>query len=278
VDTFKKLWRDDWGPRLEHLLRNVVFALLETEDASFGDVPQLLTNRTHRLELARSLSNGAVRDFWCDEFDKYSPAFRATVIAPLQNKIGALLTDPVLRRFFTESGTRLDLSRIMNEGQILVLNLDKGRLGESSASVVGSLLLSHIALAGLARSAEPEATRRDFGVFVDEFQTFTTQALANMLSELRKYRVSMILATQYLSVLDPQIRDAVLGNVGTLITFRVGAADAGALARELGDPVTVEDLTGLRHYDVFLRLLITGQPSRAFSASIPARVPNSRGL
>jgi hypothetical protein len=273
VDVFKKLWRDDWGPRLEHLLRNVAFALLETEGATFACVPPLLADRSYRLDMASGLSNPAVSDFWLHEFAAYSAAFRATVIAPLQNKIGAVLTDPVLRRFFTEPGTLLDLRRIMDDGKILVVNLDKGRLGEASAAVLGSLLVSHIALAGLSRSDQSEEGRRDFAVLLDEFQLFSTQALTTMLSELRKYRVSMVLSTQYLSAIDPPILDAVLGNVGTIISFRVGASDAAQLARELGEPVTPADLTGLPRYDVYVRLLIDGEPSRAFSASIPASLP-----
>lgn len=274
VDVFKKLWSEDWGPRLEHLLRNVAFALLETEGATFGDVPQLLGDKSYRLELAHSLSNQAVQNFWCHEFDGYTAAFRATVIAPLQNKVGALLTDPILRRVFTEAGDLLELRRIMDEGKILVVNLDKGRLGEASASVLGSLLVSHLALAGLSRSDQPEESRRDFAISLDEFQLFSTKALANMLSELRKYRVSMVLATQYLSAIDPAVLDAVLGNVGTIISFRVGADDAARLAKELGEPATPADLTGLPRYNVFVRLLIDGEPSRAFSAIIPSSLNN----
>jgi len=277
VDVFKKLWSEDWGPRLEHLLRNVAFALLETDGANFGDVPRLLSDRTYRLELARSLSNSAVQDFWCHEYDGYSAAFRATVIAPLQNKVGALLTDPVLRRFLTQPGTLLEPRRVMDEGRILLVNLDKGRLGSASASVLGALLVSHVALAGLSRSDRQEADRRDFVVFLDEFQSFTTLALATMLSELRKYHVPMLLATQYLSAIDPPILDAVFGNVGTIVAFRTGASDAGQLARELGEPVTPADLTGLPRYETFVRLLIDGEPSRAFSATIPARLPAISG-
>jgi len=272
VEVFKKLWTDDWGPRLEHLLRNVAFALLETEGATFGHIPQLLTDRTYRLELARGLTNQTVVDFWCHEFDAYTPAFRSTVIAPLQNKVGALLTDPILRRFLTEEGQLLDLRGIMDKGKLLILNLDKGRLGESSSSILGSLILSQIGLASLSRTSVPENERRDFAVVLDEFQSFTTLSLASMLSELRKFRVAICAATQYLSAVQPPIRDAVLGNVGTLISFRVGAADAADLAKELGEPVTANDLTGLARYNIFLRLLIDGEPSRAFSATVPGMI------
>ena len=267
VEVFKKLWVDDWGPRLEHLLRNVVFTLLEIPGSSLGDVPALLTDRTYRSGIISRLGNLVVRDFWENEFDKYSPAFRAVVVAPLQNKLGALLTDPILRRILTEEGDPLDLREIMDTKKILLVNLDKGRIGEGPAMILGSFLLSHIALAGISRSDQPERQRQDFAVYLDEFQTFTTQSIANMLSELRKYRVGMVLAHQYLSQLEPEIRDAVFGNVGTLIAFRVGASDASYLAHEFAPTFSAEDLTGLPRYHVYIRLQIDGETSRPFSAT-----------
>jgi hypothetical protein len=267
VEVFKKLWADDWGPRLEHLLRNVAFTLLETPESTFGDISALLSDRTYRLSLARDLTNPVVRDYWCEEFDKYSPAFRATVIAPLQNKVGALLTDPVLRRFFTEPGELLDLRAIMDEGRVLIANLDKGRLGESGANLIGSLLVSHIGLAGLSRSSVLERDRVDFAVYLDEFQIFTTLSLANMLAEMRKFRVNLVLSTQSVSAIDHAVRDAVFGNVGTIITFRIGAADASFLSREFASVFSAGDLTGLERYHVCIRLLIDGQPSKPFSAA-----------
>lgn len=273
VQVFKKLWREDWGPRLEHLLRNVAYTLLEVPGATFGDIPALLTDRNFRLEVERDISNPVVRDFWHDEFEKYTPAFRSSVIAPLQNKVGAFLTDPLLRRFLTEDGTFLDFRAVMDEGKMLIVNLDKGQLGEGASALLGSLLLSHIALAGLSRSTVSEEERPDFAVLLDECQLFTTQALANMLSELRKYRVSMLLATQYLGALDPDIRSAVLGNVGTLIAFRAGATDAAQLSHEMGDPIIPSDLINLPRYNVYVKLLINGEPSRPFSASVPETLP-----
>ena len=275
VEVFKKLWPDDWGPRLEHLLRNVVYTLLETPGTTLGDVPALLSDRSYRKDVVSGLENSMVRSFWIDEFDKYSPAFRAVVVAPLQNKIGALLTDPILRRILTEPGPTLNLRKIMDEGRVLLVNLEKGRIGEGPAALLGSFLLSHIALAGIARSDQAEKSRRDFMVYADEFQTFTTLAFANMLSELRKYRVGMVLANQHLSQLDPDIRDAVMGNVGTLVCFRVGAADAAYLAKELDPVFSATDLISLPQFAVYLKLMIDGEPSRPFSASTisPSEIP-----
>lgn len=266
VEVFKKLWPDDWGPRLEHLLRNVVFTLLEIPGSTLADIPQLLSDRTHRNSVVSRLENETVRDFWFEEFNNYSPAFRAVVTAPLQNKLGALLTDPTLRRFLTEPGTHIDLRRVMDDGKILLVNLDKGKIGEGPAVAIGSFLLSHIALSGIARSAQAEALRQDFVVYLDEFQTFTTHSLANMLSELRKYRVAMILAHQHLSQLEVEIRDAVFGNAGSIVSFRVGAADASYLAREFAPVFSAEDLIGLPRYHICVRLQINGEQSRPFSA------------
>jgi DNA helicase HerA-like ATPase len=266
VETFKKLWSDDWGPRLEHVLRNVVFALLATPASSFADIPALLTDRSYRSTIVSQVVDPVVRAFWEDEFDHYSQGFKGVIIAPLQNKVGAILTDPVSRRFFTEPGRSIDVRSLMDEGKILVVNLDKGAIGAGASSLIGSLLLSQIAHASLSRSNQLEEDRRDFWIYADEFQTFTTLSIANMLSELRKYRVGLTLAHQHLSQLDPAIRDAIFGNVGSFIAFRTGAADAAYLAREFDGVYTPFDFTNLERYHTYLRLLIDGVQSRGFSA------------
>lgn len=267
VEVFKKIWSDDWGPRLEHLLRNVVFTLLERPDSTLADIPRLIADRTFRSQVVQAIDDSIVRDFWTNEFEKYSPGFRSVVVAPLQNKIGALLTDPTLRRILVEPGEALDLRRIMDEGKILLVNVDKGLIGEGPAATLGSFLLSHLALAAISRSNVPETERRDFSIVLDEFQTFTTLSVATMLAELRKFRVGMVLANQHLSQLDPAIRDAVFGNAGTLIAFRVGAADGSFLAREFAPTFAAEDFISLPLYHIYIRLLIDGEPSRPFSAT-----------
>lgn len=267
VEVFKKIWSDDWGPRLEHLLRNVVFTLLERPDSSLADIPRLIADRTFRSGIIANIEDPVVKEFWTNEFEKYSPGFRSVVIAPLQNKIGALLTDPILRRILTEPGEWLDLRRIMDTGKFLLVNLDKGRIGEGPAATLGSFLVSHLALSAVARSDTPEAERRDFAIVLDEFQTFTTLSVATMLVELRKYRVGMVLANQHLSQLDPDIRDAVFGNAGTIVSFRVGAADGAFLAREFAPVFSAEDFISLPRYHIYLRLLIDGESSRPYSAT-----------
>ena len=266
VDVFKKIWSEDFGPRLEHLLRNVVFTLLDVPGSTFAHIPRLLTDRGYRRSLVRHVTNKEVREFWFTEYDRYSPAFRAVVVAPLQNKVGALLTDPLLRSIFSGAESSLDLADMMDNGKVLLINLAKGSVGEGPASLLGSLLLSHLALIALARADRPESTRQPFFVYLDEYHTFTTLSLATMLSELRKYKTGVVLAQQYLSQVDPQIRDAVFGNAATFISFRVGARDARLIAHELGSPFTPDDLIHLPNYHIYLKLMIDGQPSKAFSA------------
>ena len=266
VEVFKKLWPDDWGPRLEHLLRNVVFTLLEAGDATFADIPRLLSDREYRSSLVGKVSNEMVREFWIKEFAGYSPAFRAVVTAPLLNKVGAFLTDPLLHSILTGERSSFDLRHIIDEGKILVVNLAKGKLGEGPAGLLGSLLVSHLSLAAMERADRPHLDRRDFYLYLDEFHTFATLTLATMLSELRKYRLNLILAHQYLSQLEPEVRDAVFGNVGTFISFRVGALDAATVARELSPVFEPDDLLSLPNFSIYLRLMIDGEPSQPFSA------------
>jgi type IV secretory pathway TraG/TraD family ATPase VirD4 len=267
IEVFRKIWVDDWGPRLEHLLRNVLFTLLEVPGSSLADAMTLVSDRTYRESVTRRVTNIEVREFWKQEFSGYSPAFRAVVVAPLQNKLGALLTDPRLREIVSAKKSSFDLKSIMDDGKILLVNLSRGRIGEGPAQIVGALLAARIGLAGLARASQPEALRRDFFLYLDEFQMFATESLASMLAELRKYRVSLILANQYLGQLDMGVRDAILGNVGTLICFRVGADDAERLSREMEPVFERVDLIGLPNHHIYLRLMIDGQVSKPFSAT-----------
>jgi type IV secretory pathway TraG/TraD family ATPase VirD4 len=266
VEVFKKLWTDEWGPRLEHLLRNVVFTLLETE-STLGDVPRLVSDKEYRISVARQVRNPVVRSFWEKEFAGYSPAFRAVVTAPLLNKVAAFLTDPRLNAILTAKESSFNLREVMDTGKVIIVNLAKGKLGEGPASLLGSLLVSHLSLAALERADQPLEERKDFYLYLDEFHVFATLSVATMLSELRKYRLNLILAHQYLSQLETEVRDAVFGNVGTFISFRVGALDAPTIARELAPKFEAEDLLSLPNFSIYLRLMIQGEPSKAFSGS-----------
>jgi len=245
MEVFKKLWPDFWGPRLEHILRNALLALLDMPQATLADVLRLLDDAAFRRRVAELARNAQVRNFWLREYEGYPARFRAEAIAPVQNKVGAFLADPILYRIMTQPRSAFDLRRVMDDGKILLVNLAKGRIGENSAALLGAMLVSRVGLAALSRTDLREAERRDFFLYLDEFQNFTTLSLVTMLSELRKYRVNLILAHQYLSQLDPKVRDAILGNVGTTISFRLGMQDAEIVAKEFYPEFTPVDFVSL---------------------------------
>lgn len=271
LEVFKKLWPEFWGPRLEHVLRNALLALLELPEATLADVLRLLDEPAFRKRVAERVANEQVRRFWLKEYEGYPARFRAEAIAPIQNKVGAFLADPVLQRILTQPRSSFDLRQVMDEGKILLVNLAKGKLGEDTAALLGSLLAARIGLAALSRADTPEENRPDFFVYMDEFHSFTTLALASMLSELRKYRVGLVLAQQYLSQVAPDVRDAVLGNVGTMIAFRLGPSDAELLEGHLRPEFTTADLMSLPNYNVYVRLMADGVVTRAFSAETISR-------
>ena len=214
MDVFKKMWPDAWGVRMEHILRNVLMALLEQRDATLHDVLRIFSDKEFRRSVASSLRNETVRTFLLKEFDQFSFGYRADGTAPIQNKVGAFLADPLLNRILTAPEKDIRIRRIMDEGKVLLVNLAKGKIGEDSSALLGGLLVTAIGLAAYTRADMPEAQRRNFFVYVDEFQSFTTLALASMLSELRKHRVGFTIAHQYMHQLEPAVRHAVLGNVG----------------------------------------------------------------
>ena len=267
MELLKKMWADSWGVRMEHILRNVLLALLEQPNATLHDVLRLMTDRNFRKGIVRHLKNETVRNFLQKEFERFTFGYRADGIAPIQNKVGAFLADPLLNRILTSPEKDLHIRRIMDEGMVLLVNLAKGRLGEDSSTLLGGLLVTTIGLAAFSRADVPLEKRRDFFVYVDEFQSFTTLALVNMFSELRKYRVGFTVAHQYLHQLEPNIRHAVLGNAGTIISFRVGAEDAPYLEQEFQERFDQIDLTQLGNYHIYLKLMIDGQPTRPFSAA-----------
>ena len=266
LEVFHKLWADSWGPRLEHILRNVLLALLDQDKPTLADVLRLLLDDDFRRGVGQRVENPQVRSFWLREYPGYPDRFRAEAIAPIQNKVGAFLANPLLYGILNGRGEGLDLRRVMDEGKILLVNLAKGNIGEDTANLLGSLLVSSIGNTAFSRADTPESERRPFWLYLDEFQNFTTLSLANMLSELRKYRVGLILAHQYLSQLAPEIRDAILGNVGTTISFRIGLADAEIIAREFYPEVSEGDLVYLPNHEIYLRLMTLGVQTHPFSA------------
>ena len=266
LETLRKLWPDAWGVRMEHVLRNSLYALLEQDGSVLPDILRLYSDPPYRRQVARSVRNDVVRAFWTTEFEKYPDRYKLEMIAPIQNKLGALLSDPTLRRILVAPKVDLHLRELMDGGGVLLVNLSKGRLGEDSSNVLGGLLISTLGLAALSRADAPAHERPPFFVYIDEFQSFTTLAFVNMLAELRKYGLGLTLAHQHFHQLEADVRHAVLGNVGTLIAFRVGAEDAHYLAQEFQPVFGVIDLINLPNRHFYLKLMIDGSPSRPFSA------------
>lgn len=266
LDAFKKIWADSWGPRLEHILRNALLALMDQPEATLAHVLALLNDSAFRRVAVTRIQNESVREFWRKEYEYYPWRLRAEAIAPIQNKVGAFLANPTVNKIVTQPKSAFDLRRVMDEGKLLVVNLAKGKIGQDASTLLGALLVAKIGLVGLSRADIPEPDRRDFYLYMDEFQNFATLSLANMLSELRKYRVNMVLSHQYLSQLDLQVRDAILGNVGTVVSFRLGLTDAEILSGEFYPYFSAKDLINLPNYHVYLKLMIDGVVSQPFSA------------
>jgi Type IV secretion-system coupling protein DNA-binding domain len=265
VSAFKKIYGDSWGPRLEHVLRNALLALLEHPGTSLLSVSRLLGDAHYRAALVGRIADPVVRTFWQREFASWRPQYMTEAIAPVQNKIGQFLSHPVLRAILGQADSSLDLRRVLDEGKVLIVNLSKGRIGEDGSQLLGALLVTGLQLASMSRSDVSEERRRDFYLYVDEFQNFATESFATVLSEARKYRLNCILSHQYLGQLDEPIANAVFGNVGSLLSFQVGASDADFLAAQLGPGVEPADLMALPKYAAYVRLLIDGLPSRPFS-------------
>jgi hypothetical protein len=266
MEAFEKMWPDAWGVRMEHVLRNALLALLEQPDATLPDILRLLHDKDYRSTVVDRLRNDQVRRFWQDEYDHYPPRLRAEAIAPIQNKVGAFLADPKLHRILTSPDQPIHFRRIMDEGKILIVNLARGQVGEDTASLLGALLVTTASLAAFTRAELPESARRPFFIYLDEFQSFTTRSLATMTAELRKYATGVIAAHQYLTQVEPPVIDAVLGNAGTIISFRLGPRDALALSGEFQPKFGQIDLANLPNHHIYLKLMIDGAPSQPFSA------------
>lgn len=267
LSVFQHIWADSWGPRLEHILRNALLALLEQPSASLADIPRLLDDNAFRKQVAAKITNEQVRDFWLKEYAGYPARFRAEAIAPIQNKVGAFLASPLIHNIINQERSAFRLRKVMDEGKILLVNLAKGKIGADTSTLLGALLVSRLGLAALSRADQPEEKRRDFYLYLDEFHNFTTLSLVGMLSELRKYRLNLILAHQYLAQLDERLLAAILGNVGTIISFRIGPSDSEIIAQEFAPEFSATDPVNLPNYHIYLKLMIDGRVSSPFSAA-----------
>lgn len=266
LETMKKIWADAWGVRMEHVLRNSLYALLERPDSSLPDILRLFSDEAFRRSVVATIENETIKRFWTEEFEHYPVRLRAEACMPIQNKLGALLSDPTLHRILVKPKIDIHFRKLMDDGLILIVNVSKGMLGEESSLLLGSLIVSTLGLAAFSRADADATERKPFFLYLDEFQNVTTLMLANMMSELRKFGVGLVLAHQYLNQLEPEIRHAVLGNIGTVISFRVGADDAPVLASEFQPEFGVLDLLKLPNRSIYLRLMIEGTPSPPFSA------------
>lgn len=267
IDTLKKQWTDAWGARMEHLLRYSILALLERPRSTLQDIMPMFLDSTFRKQVVGSVLDTQVRQFWATEFPNMNYKTAADGVAPIANKLGAFLAHPVVRKAVCEPLMPLRFRKIMDQGQVLIVNLAKGKLGSDVSNILGGLIVSSIAHAAYGRQSLAEHQRKPFFLYIDEFHAFTTEALSEMLSELRKYRVGIIASTQFGRQLNTDVHEAILGNVGTIMAFRVGATDAAVLARQFGSDVpTQRDLVRLANYEMYLRLMIDGTGSKPFSA------------
>lgn len=263
---FRKVFSEFWGPRLEHVFRNCLLALLEVPGTTLLGVLRLLVDDHYRAGIVERLEDPLVAFFWRREFPTFPSAFRAEILAPVQNKVSAALTSPVLRFILGQRRSTIDPRAMMDEGHILIANLAKGRIGEDASALLGAVLVTKFQLAAYARAdVRPEA-RRPFTLFIDEFASFATASFAELLAEARKYGLALVVAHQYLAQLDDALRAAVLGNTGTLVAFRLGAEDAERLGGEFAPELTPSDLTRLARHQIALRLSIDGVQSPPFTA------------
>jgi hypothetical protein len=265
ISIFKKIWFDAWGPRLEHVLRHCLLTLMRVTGSTLLDVSPLLIDEMYRNQILVAIDDESLQRFWRKEFLAYSPQYRAEAVGPILNKIGVLSGNAMLKRVIGQPQNTFEMRRVMDEGNILLVNLSKGRLGEDASSLLGAFVITKIWLTALGRQNVSEQKRKDFFLHIDEAHSITGH-FASMLSETRKYHVNATLAFQYFGQLEAQVRDALLGNVGTLISFRVGADDAAYLAREFYPVFTEADFVNLPQYHMYLKLLIDGVPSQGFSA------------
>jgi type IV secretory pathway TraG/TraD family ATPase VirD4 len=266
ISVFKKLWAEFWGPRMEYILRNAILTLLDSPQSSLLDLMQLLIDKDFRKKVIPKLTNPQLKDFWEKEFEKYSVWMRTEAISPIQNKVGQFLSTPMLRNIFAQEKSAFDVREILDQGKILIVNLAKGKIGEDMCALIGSLVTTSIELAALSRADTPEHKRRPFFLYIDEIQSFITLSLADMLSESRKYGLSLILTHQYLNQLDEKIQHSIFGNTGTFISFRLGHLDAILMAKEFFPVFDVCDLINLSNYHIYLKLMIDGVTSKPFSA------------
>ena len=284
MGIFTKIWANAWSSRMEYILNNAILALLDTPGTTLLGIPRLLVDKDYRQMIIGNLKDPVVKAFWVHEYEQWREQFRNEAIAPIQNKVGQFLSTSIIRNVVGQSKSTIDIFKIMNEGKIFLVNVSKGRVGEDNSALLGGMIITKIQLAAMERVRIPEDERKDFYLYVDEFQNFATDAFANILSEARKYRLNLTVAHQYTAQLEnkdgSKVRDAVFGNVGTMIIFRVGGDDAEFLEKEFEPEFTAQDLVNLPNYNIYVKLMIDGVTSRPFSATTlpPIKIDLAKGV
>jgi CxxC-x17-CxxC domain-containing protein len=277
--VFKKVWPDVWSARMEYILNNTLLALLEYPNSTLLGINRMLADKEFRKKILAKLTDPMVKAFWVNEFARYNERFQVEAIAPIQNKIGQFTSTPVIRNIIGQTKSSIDMREIMDNKKILIINLSKGKIGEDNSRLLGAMLITKLQLAAMSRADVAEEERNDFYLYVDEFQNFATDSFATILSEARKYRLNLIITHQYTAQLindgNTKIRDAIFGNVGTMIIFRLGAEDGEFLEKEFTPEFLLNDIVNLPKYNIYLKLMIHGVASKGFSAKTlpPTPIP-----
>ncbi len=267
IGVLKRMFAESWGPRLEYILRYTILALLDRPETTMLDITRMLTDKKFRKETLTYCQDTVVLQFWTVEFNSWTDKFQAEAIAPILNKVGAFTANPVIRNIIGQPKSTFNIRQMMDEGKILIVNLSKGLIGEDNAGILGSFLVTKIQLAAMSRSDIPDIKdRRPFYLYVDEFQNFATDSFATILSEARKYGLNLTVANQYISQMNETVRDAVFGNVGTMITFRVSADDAPILVKQFEPQFEANDLLQMANRNFVINMVIGGEKTPAFSA------------
>ena len=270
MGIFTKIWANAWSARMEYILNNAILALLDTPGTTLLGIQRMLVDKDYRQKIIANLKDPVIKAFWVHEYEAWQEKFRNEAIAPIQNKVGQFLSTSIIRNIVGQSISTINIFDIMNEGKIFLVNVSKGRIGEDNSSLLGGMIITKIQLAAMERVRIPESERKDFYLYVDEFQNFVTDAFASILSEARKYRLNLTVAHQYTAQLisdkNSSVRDSIFGNVGTMIVFRVGADDAEFLEKEFEPEFTPQDIVNLPNFKIYLKLMIDGVSSRPFSA------------
>src|SRR3989339_1651214 len=266
IEVMEKQFGANWTPRLEHVFRFTVLALLDYPEATMRGLINMLTDRHYRQKVVEYIQDDMVKRFWAIEFSDWSEKFDTEAIIPLVNKLSQFLSNPLLRNIFGQKENKIDIEEIMQNQKIILINLSKGKLGEENSSFFGSMFITKIKQAGMARAALPEDERKDYYLYVDEFHNLMTETFENILSEARKYGICLTVAHQYMGQLIPKVQQAVLGNTGTIIVFRVGGEDAVKLEPEMAPIFGVKDMVNLGVQNFYIKETIDGEAYDPFSA------------